>query len=233
MSLLVCDTSLNLLTTHVLYHSKLVDKIVCVANKPSKLLVHMLRCLERGVHNFELIDISYDTMTISLQMQICTKMTIHLKNQGCSWVIPCDDDEFYLGNIRDNINLAEINGCNVLYQDGFCFYNTDQDVEDLNPVRSMVYRDPPAVDYAFRKAIHKTQDFSKMLSGNHWVEFKIPTTSIKSIDLFIYHYHFRKRKLFSDIERPPIYLLTKEQIVEKSLIKDEALLELLDTGGIP
>ena len=234
MSLLVCDSSLNLIISHVLYHSTMVDEIVCIVNKPSQLMIYILSVLEKSISNFKVIGVTYDAMSIPLQGTICTKMTKYLGESGCDWVIPCDDDEFYVGDIRQDILAADSGGFNVLYQDGFCFYTTvEGDNLDLNPVRNMVYRDQFSENYAFRKAIHKTENFSKCLHGNHWIEFTVPSRAINLKNLLIFHYHHRERRLFNDNKLKILSPLTSEQVKEKDLIKDTSLIEALDKRGLP
>lgn len=235
MSLLVCDSSINFIFTHVLYYSDKVDHIVCIANKPSKILIYILNLLQKKFENFQFLETSSDVMTIAIQQKLCTKMSLCLKDKGCDWIIPCDDDEFYLGNIREEIDKADASGFNVLYQNGFCFYTTwDSEKIDLNPVRNMRYRDPDTVDYNFRKAIHKASDFISTLSGNHWVNLSCPVKQTKSQNLIIYHYHYRYRKTFADNEINGCWsILNESQILEKKLVFDDTLIHILDEKGIP
>ena len=235
MSLLICDSSLNLLTTHILYHSANVDKIVCIANRPSKLIVYLLKQMEKTLHNFELLEISNEIMTIEIQQKLCSKMSIYLKDKGCSWVIPCDDDEFYVGDLRSEIQNADDNNFNILYQDGYCFYTTwESDKLDINPIRNMRYRDSDTVDYAFRKAIHKTSEFVSTLPGNHWVTLSSPIRSHKTENLKIFHYHYRYKKIFADNEINGCYsVLDRQCILDKNLIFDDTLIRILNEKGIP
>jgi len=122
-----------------------------------------------------------------------------------------------------------------LYQNGFCFYTTwDSEKIDLNPVRNMRYRDPDTIDYNFRKAIHKTSNFISTVSGNHWVNLSCPVKQTKSQSLIINHYHYRYRKTFADNEINGCWsMLNENQILEKKLVFDDALIHILDEEGIP
>lgn len=236
MFLLVCDTSLNLLLSNVLYHMGVVDHIVCIANRPSKILLCLLDLLQAKFPNFTLLEINNDTMTIPLQTKLSTKMSLFLKEKGCYWVLPCDDDEFWVGDVRRVINTATDMGFNVLYENGYCFYSTLTDTHDLNPVRNMIYRDPDNTPYNFRKAIFKTTDYVAAHTGNHWI-FLNKTPQIFTVtNLYIYHYHYRQRRLFADNTKTHISSLSaidETTIQNKKLIVDKTLINLFDERGIP
>lgn len=233
MSLLVCDSSYDLLVSNVAYHSSLVDIIVCVANNPSKLLEVMLHSLESIFPKFKYVGKKNDVMTMELQVQICNWMTEYLKEQGCSWVIPCDDDEFHIGRLRDCLTVAERDGFNTVYQDGFCFYSTIFDKREINPVRKMIYRDPETVDYNFRKAIHKTKNFKSVTEGNHAVLFNNEKiAAVRYPCLQIRHYNYRKKFLFSHVK--DVFIpLNQEMILSKKLVLDMSTINLFDEIGVP
>ena len=155
----------------------------------------------------------------SLQVQMVSRMSFELKSRGCSWVVPCDDDEFYIGDIRAGVLKAERNGYNVLYQDGFCYYTTEMDSKDINPVRRLTWRDPDTFDYAYRKAIHSTKNFISVTPGNHWINFSVPSRSFKDSSLRINHYNHREKKSFNNICAMDTFTpLTIDQIHAKKLV---------------
>jgi hypothetical protein len=233
MSLLVCDTSFDFLVSNVMYHSKKVDLIICTANNPSKLLLKMIELLENSVSNFKFFRSVYEPISLDLQVSMVNSMVEELIKKGCKWVVNCDDDEFYLGDIRESIFKAEQNNCNVLYQDGFCFHSTIHDNQNLNPVRRMVYRDSENVDYNFRKAIHRTENFYSVTPGNHWVMFYGDQyKEMKDPTLLIYHYSYRKKYLYPHY-KDTFKLKTDQEISELQLVKDETLIHVFDSEGIP
>jgi hypothetical protein len=233
MSLLVCDTSFDLLISNVLYHSKRVDQIICTANNPSKLLLKLLEFLESSVKNFKVYKLVYEPISLDLQVSMVNDMVGELTRLGCKWVVNCDDDEFYLGDIKRSVKMAEENDCNALYQNGFCFHSTTLDNSNLNPIRRMTYRDPDTVDYDFRKVIHRTENFYSVTPGNHWVQFYgSHYKEMRDDSLLIYHYSYRKKYLFPHLKKE-FHPKTKKEISSLGLVEDITLIELFDLENIP
>lgn len=235
MSLLVCDSSFNLILSNVLYHLKKVDYICCIAHKPSKLLVKLLNYLQNENENFYYLARYDGQMTLEAQVHICNTMTKSLRDRGCEWVIPADDDEFYVGDIRECIKFAKDNTFNVVYQKGFCFYSTELDTPNLNPCRSMTYRDPDDFKYNFCKAIHRTDCFERLSPGNHWVKYTSDITQREIImeDLVIHHYSYRKKFLFEHVKDKTFNILKENDIKDKNLVKDISIIDIFDMENIP
>jgi len=233
MSLLVCDTGFDLIASNVLYHSKRVDFICCIVNNPSPLLLKLLGFLERSVKNFQIINQINEPISPGFQVAVTNEMTFWLKDRGCEWVIPCDDDEFYIGDLTAAIDSAEAQGCNVVYQNGFCYYSTEMDGPDINPVRRMTWRDPDTIDYAYRKAIHKTKNFKTACIGNHWVKFDGTEQKKCQTNLRINHYTYRRKYKYWNAGEITCPVLTRKQIEEKNLCEDRILIDIFDKENIP
>jgi len=232
MHLLICDSSIELLWSNIGYHHSLVDCIVVMANNPSNLLEKYIKILSKEFPNLYYVGPVAGEMTMDLQASVCTRMSLQLRDMGCDWVVPCDDDEFYTGGLRESIARADFAGFHVIDQDGFCFYSTEIDSWDLNPVRRMVWRDPDATKYEYRKAIHTTKNLVGLSPGNHWAFYEgFQPKRSRDSQIRIYHFTFREKKVFVNIGVPKT--ITENQILEKNLIRDTFMIEELNKRDLP
>lgn len=228
MTLLVSDGDYNLVLPSVLYHQNMADLIVCVAHKPSKMLEFLLKSLDKNIKNFIYLGNVAEKYSPEAQATWVNSMVHCLIKKGIDWVVNLDGDEFYYGNLKSTIEWSENNNLNCFHTDGFCFYQTVIDSKNPNPVRSMLWRDNDEVDYNYRKVIHRTKNFYSISPGNHWVIYEnITPSNIIFKNIQIFHYSFRSKSMWS------YKTLTKEDIKNKSLKKDERLVFLFDNLGLP
>ena len=236
MTLLVNDDSFDIVMPNVLWNSKVFDQIVCVADRPGRMLEVVLRDLERQVPNFKYLGPSVPFINFPDDHPLLINPMIQeLTNMGMEWVLNLDDDEFLVGDhVRDSIERTASAGLNALYTHGHVFYEVQTDVRDANPVRRMVHRDPDGTDFRSKKVIHKTADFLTTTSGNHFIQYR-STPVLPGFDpsLLIYHYcirlkryDYKSRKLHRDT-------LSEEGAKEIGLAVDRSLIELFDKFGIP
>jgi hypothetical protein len=236
MTLLLSDGGLDFALANILWHSKIVDQIACIAHRPCKLLQHVLRHAEDIVPNFTYIGADFTEFPTGefrnqYQCNMFHNMINYLKPYNFDWVINADDDEFYVGPVREKLEFGLATGIDIIYTDGHCFYETYHDDSDRNPVRRMLYRDPDNVDYQYKKAIPQLKNFQATTPGNHFVQLNKPSPVVISFpDLYIYHYTFRKGKTRTPLEAWPI--LTETQVAEKGLVFDPTLKELFDKNNI-
>ena len=236
MSLLLCEHSYGFIPSIFQYHAQIVDEFAYVVNNPSDKLLYVLaeaaKRVGKPVHFLGEVN---GPMTYDLQSQTCTEMTRFLARRRCDWVIPGDDDEFYVGDVLKGITDADGLGCNVLYTDGYLFHGAVGDRVDPNPVKSMVWRDPDKTVYATRKAIHKTVNFSYLTPGNHWAIFNDGRyIHHADPDILIYHYGDRVRQMFQEAaDRPTYQPLTGAQIAERGLVNDTTLYDLFNEQKVP
>lgn len=224
MSLLVCNSSLDLIESHIYLHSPKVDIIACIANNPSIDLVIKLKAIEVNNSKFKYLGGYNCQMNTDVQIIISNILTNYLKEVGCTWVIPCDDDEFYIGDIRECLTRD----INVAYASGFCFYSTilDNPLEQ-NPLKRISYRDPDETPYQYHKAIHRTKNFKTVERGNHTVCYYNEAIFRKIYkSLVIHHYSHREKLLFTHNSGDSFKLLTYNDIIHKKLVKDETLSKL-------
>jgi hypothetical protein len=226
MTLLISNDALELALPNILWHSTMVDLIVCTASNPCKLLEYTLRHAETLVSNFKYLGADTTKFTLDYQSVMVNRMVEVLKSSGMDWVLNADDDEFYIGPLRQVLESAT--AADVMYTNGFCFYETCYDSFDRNPVRRMTYRDPDTVDYGYRKAIHRAADFVSTTNGNHFVALSKSNAQIaKSPNLLIYHYTFRRK---TQVTSYPA--ISAETVAEKNLVVDTTLPQLFDKIGI-
>jgi len=229
MTLLISNGSLELALPNILWHAKFVDQIVCIANNPCLLLEHTLRHAESLVPHFKYLGPDRTKFTGDVQTILVNKMIEALKGYGVDWVINVDDDEFYVGPLRQVVEAANTQGLDVVYTDGFHFYSTTKDSSDRNPVRSMTHGDPDGTDYINRKAIHKMAGFLTTTNGNHFIKFVKPNPVLgKCPFVLIFHYCNRVKSLL-----PGYVPLGAADIQLKNLVVDTRLIALFDKEGLP
>lgn len=228
MTLYVTDEDYNFIIPNVMYHRHHVEKIYCIAHKPSRLMKYQINKLSKDIDNFEYIGDRNEPYTVENHVAWTNHMIMHLGIQGIEWVINAYPNEFYYGNIGYMVTEASKQDYNLLLTDGFCFYQTVRDLYDLNPVRSMFYRDPDGTEYQYKKSIHRTQDFKTTTPGDHWIRYdKTPVKQAFSKGLQILRFQYNSKKV--EGWRP----LDDNEIKEKNLTVDRRLEKLFDNWFIP
>lgn len=211
--------------TTVAWHTRMFDRLVCVANCPSLEFHDHLKSLARAYPNFKYL--GPDTTPfdpIGYHCRVVNRMVESLRDMD--FVIHLDDDEFYTGPVRQ---VLEATTADVVYQGGSCFYETSLDAPDSNPVRRMTYRDPDGFPYQYAKAMHRLTGFKSTCPGNHQVNWHGGNPKVFISDkIKIYHYSHRVKAL-----RPGHLPKDLEFIKTNGLIQDTSLIELFTKENIP
>lgn len=230
-TLLICDSSYDLLIPNILYHFlNGVDYIECVANKPSEKLLERIHVCANHFKNIHFI-INNDNMGPKVQESLVNYMIKNLIENECTWAMNIDDDEFYCGPLKNVINSAESSGYNYILTNGYCFYETEEDIPNTSPPRKMIYRDSDTINYEFRKPIFKTKFFKTSTPGNHYIHFKNikDTKYCYTTNITIFHYTHRSKLVayaastHGKQEYSNFKQLTKKEIEDMKLVKDERL----------
>lgn len=229
MTLLTSDGGFNLILPHVLFHIRMVDRMVCIANNPSKMLKYLLNHLSEKFPTFEYMGGVYRDFNPKRQTVWVNAMIQKLTKMGMDWIINCDEDEFYYGPVRHTIDKIEKEGFNTMHTNGYCFYSTEKDKYNSNPIRSMTYRDPNDTPYGYKKMIHKTKNFLTTTDGNHWIKFKdTPLNTYESSKITIFHYTHRPKSMWNG----RCVLHSEESIKKNKFVIDERLPLLFDKMGL-
>lgn len=120
---------------------------------------------------------------------------------GSDWIIPCDADEFWTGDIRNAVTTS----ANILRVPTLNFAAADDDdANEPNPVVRMrwkVVKPPkiPKLPYILKqcqsKVMFATRGFRRIHDGNHDVELAAPHLS-REHGLSISHYPLRSKQHF-------------------------------------
>lgn len=191
MTLLV-KNEIDIIKDHVEYHLPKVDILIVMDNCSTDGTFEYLE----SVKNDKLILLTQAAQNYNQHAWV-TRMVNHAIELKADWVINCDADEFFVGDLKTVISKYANEGFNQIYPKGSQFYITDS---KSNSIRNMIYRDALTVKYSHDKVIHSTQGFKEVAPGNHWVilhkiirEFIAETYEIR-----IFHYHVRSWQQFKN-----------------------------------
>jgi len=231
MSYLLCNDGMHFLIPNILYHCRLVDRIVCKAHRPCKMLEMQLLELHKRIPSFFYLGEIEEEFSVANQTKWYNGMIARLIEERMDWAINVDEDEFYYGDLRKCVEGAETSGCNLVYGGGHCFYGTPYDNDDCNPVRRFFYRDPDGVKYEYSKPIFKLKNFSTTTDGNHFIQFNGEENRVIYGKFSIFHYtyipKYRPTGLYG---RSKIW--SEEEVKEKGLVKDPRMAAIFDSLGI-
>jgi hypothetical protein len=113
-----------------------------------------------------------------------------LKDLGCDWAVNSDVDEFWLGDIRKEIEMSSNENYNSILVNSLTFLSTYlDDVNEINPILRHIWR---STEYdLWPKIICSTENFIRIGNGNDEVFFECETRNVLSSQLIIYHYSNR------------------------------------------
>jgi len=245
MSIVACPSSIGLLEVSVAFHLLCgVDHIFCFADNPNKELVELLLNIRRKYYpkfDFDFNSGPKIRDCMNMHSFLTNKAVDLLKKEGCDWVICSDDDEFYdcSTNLKTALAYFSENNVDVLYTNGYCYYETDLDDKEQKSVpRRICYRETDKDresghdTYGYKKAIFRTRDFVSVTLGNHFVNLrKINPLVITSGLITIRHYTFRS-KINVGTGILCKSSLTEAQIKEKKLVYDDSFKKKLISLGL-
>lgn len=232
-TLLLCDASIPFVLATTAWHSRMFHLISIILHRPCKTLLHLCKTVEAMYPNVYVAAVTGENYTEDNHTNWCNFALKDLVRRGCDFITNLDDDEFYVSSItelieavRHSVDLSRYMQT-IFYQTGHCFYQTELDTKDFNPIRSMLYRENN-VEYEFKKWICPAHLFKSTTNGNHYVTTskKIPAGIIDTLK--IYHYSYRKKTLNNNRYVP----LTEAAIKEKGLVYDGLLPKLFDQANI-
>lgn len=182
MTLLVRD-EMDIIEQHLAYHRPKVDFMVVTDNGSvdgTKEFLEALRgpdliLIDEPEHNYQ-------------QSKWVTRMINIAKEHGADWVVNSDADEFWYGDIRNEVLIAREH--NSIFTETYQFWPTYLDDErEQQFARKLVWRS--AEPDKWPKVMNSTQDFKFIHNGNDDVEFH--TRKIKKKAQFCTIFHFSHR----------------------------------------
>ena len=120
-----------------------------------------------------------------------------IKQQGHGWIVPCDADEFFTGDIRAAIAKT---GGNIIKVKSLTYHPTEQDNRrEPRPIKRIIYRDAEPTR-VWTKCVFSARDYVEIEMGNHNAKMQNRDERTADInDLVIRHFpnrswiQFRKK----------------------------------------
>ena len=192
MTLLVRD-EIDIIKYNIEYHRKKVDKIIVTDNGSVDGTYEYLKSVEN-----ENIIVFQEPEHNYLQDKWVTNMVFALKEMGVDWVVNSDADEFWRGNIFNEVNALGKLGYDCVYVNSYAFKSTHLD-EHLQKAPHLRHFWRDGFFEKWPKVIIATQHFLKIGKGNDEAFFDCQIKSKTTENLIIYHYcnrgfeHFCKK----------------------------------------
>jgi hypothetical protein len=165
MTLLVRD-EIDLVDSHLDFHLPKVDLMVVTDNASTDGTLQRLR--ERESESDKLVVFEQSKHDFQQACWVNVMVAEAIK-KGATWVVNSDVDEFWIGDIRAEIEVQQADGVNMIHVHSYFMRPTFMDdITQRNPVLRMVWREPKHRK-AFTKVIHATRGFRKVAQGNYRV----------------------------------------------------------------
>lgn len=188
---MLCKNEIDIIKQTIAYHKPKVDFIIVTDNGSTDGTLEWLR--SQVSESFFLIESPQPNMHFRVFYDNMIRIAA---KKGADWVLNCDADEFYTGDIKGEINKAIDIGCGVLHVTVFKHFLPTY-LDDLsidNHVVRTQWRlpsDQKTLIYRQRKSIHTTEHFHGISNGNHDVGFTVEKKALETKDIMMCHYGYR------------------------------------------
>ena len=127
-----------------------------------------------------------------------SRMVLAANRLGAAWTVNTDADEFWVGDLRREIEAAEAAKMNAMTAHWYDMVPTpEDDLSIADPVRRMVYRNYGWARLSPHWGIHSTRGRPVLGQGHHGVKFADgPTRKVHCDRIHILHYPHRSFEQF-------------------------------------